>query len=147
MHSPTCQTPIHSGRSELLLVEDHDHFRGLVKQALECFLPGWVILEASSVATALDELRQSPVAVLICDISLPDGVATDVVDRLPSLHRADTRVILFSNHQAAEFEPLLARQDIHGFITKERGLKELAQLVESIAARAPDPHYPPISHV
>lgn len=146
MQSSTYQFPITPGQRALLLVEDHDDFRQLVKKAFECFLPGWQIREADSVASAVEQLRLSPFDVMICDMTLPDGVATDVVDALPSLTRQTTRVVVFSNHHESQIALLRARPDIHGFTSKERGLKELALLVERVAS-APDFNPPPLTHV
>lgn len=134
MHALQCQPPPSPGLPALLLVEDHDSYRELVKKALGTFLPGWQIQEAGSVSAAVEELGRSAFDVVICDMTLPDGAATDVVDKLPLLQGQKTRVIVFSNHLEAQIAPLRTRTDIHGFITKERGLKELAQMVQHVAA-------------
>ena len=127
-----------SSRPIVLLVEDHDGYRRIVRQALECFLPGWKVCEADCARSAAEMLRRDGAGVLVCDLILPDGTAADLVDQLPGLGCGDTKVIVFSNHSTEAFKPLRARQQVHGCLMKERGLRELASLIEHAAGgRAP----------
>lgn len=128
-----------SSRPIILLVEDHDGYRRIVRQALECFLPGWTLREADCLRSAAEMLRDGGARVLVCDLMLPDGTAADLVDQLPSMKCDETKVIVFSNHSAEALEPLLARPQVHGYLMKERGLRELAVMIEQ-AANAGGPY-------
>jgi DNA-binding NtrC family response regulator len=123
-----------SSSSVVLLVEDHDGYRRIVRQALECFLPAWTVCEADSVLAAKEVLRTGEVTVVVCDLTLPDGSATDLVGLLPSLTTKEPRVIIFSNHSAESLESLRGFHQVHDCLTKERGLKELASIIEHAAA-------------
>ena len=133
MQPSSSQSLSRSKQATLLLVEDHDDYRQLVTKALNTFLPGWQVLEGCSVASALDVFQTSVIDVMVCDLNLPDGVAFDVLDRLSPASREMTKVIIFSNHSTEQLKGIPERTDIHGYITKERGLKELAQLIERVA--------------
>lgn len=124
-----------SSRPLVLLVEDHDGYRRIVRQALECFLPEWTVSEADGVQSAAEMLGQSRADVLVCDLILPDGTAADLVDQLPALKCDQTQVIVFSNHSAEALEPLRNRPQVRGCLMKERGLKELALMIEQTTPR------------
>jgi len=118
----------------VLLVEDHDGYRRIVQQALECFLPGWLVCEADGVQAATDVLRKAQASVLVCDLMLPDGTAADLVEQLPALGRGQTKVIVFSNHSEEALAPLRTLPQVHGCLTKEHGLRALAMMIEQTAA-------------
>ena len=126
-------SPSQPKQATLLLVEDHDDYRQVVKLALNSFLPDWLVLEGDSVAAASEVLQNSAVDVLVCDLTLPDGLAFDLLDRLAQISPGQIKVIIISNHSAEQLEAIPERADIHGYFTKERGLKELAHLIEQVA--------------
>ena len=132
--SPPSPTRCESSSSVVLLVEDHDGYRRIVRQALECFLPTWTVCEADSVLAAKQMLQAGEVTVVVCDLTLPDGSATDLVGLLPSLTTKEPQVIIFSNHSAESLESLRGLHQVYGCLTKERGLKELASIIEQAAA-------------
>lgn len=130
---PSSSTNFSAGGSSgpvILLVEDHDGYRRIVRQALECFLPGWTVCEADCVQSASETLLRASVSVLVCDLMLPDGTAADLVDQLSDMNCDDTKVIVFSNHSSKALEPLRAREQVHGCLMKDRGLRALASMIE-----------------
>lgn len=132
--SPSSPTRCESSSSVVLLVEDHDGYRRIVRQALECFLPAWTVCEADSVLAAKQMLQACEVTVVVCDLTLPDGSATDLVGLLPTLTTQEPQVIIFSNHSVESLESLRGLHQVYGCLTKERGLKELASIIEHAAA-------------
>jgi DNA-binding NarL/FixJ family response regulator len=118
----------------VLLVEDHDGYRRVVRHALECFLPGWSFSEADGVQAAAEVLRTGGAGVLVCDLMLPDGTAADLVDQLRALDCGQTKVIVFSNHSEEALAPLRTRPQVHGCLTKEHGLKALAMMIQQTGA-------------
>lgn len=131
-----------SGKSRLiLLVEDHDLYRDVVRAALGRYLPDYEILEADCVAAALPVLHAHSIDVLIVDMTLPDGSAIDLLDQCGYFIRQGVKVIVLSSHSSADMLPVLSRGDVHGFVSKEQGLKTLAEsstAVCSTHAHAPD---------
>jgi DNA-binding NarL/FixJ family response regulator len=73
--------------------------------------------------------------VMVCDLMLPDGTAADLMDQLSGLKCDKTQVIVFSNHSTEALEPLRGHPQVRGCLMKERGLKELALMIEQTKPR------------
>lgn len=114
----------------LLLVEDHQGYREVMRTALACYLPGFEVVEAESIATALTALETRRFDVMVTDMTLPDGSGADLVDQAGRFTRDGMKVILISGHDSRDMQPALDRSDVHGFVAKENGVKALAQAVK-----------------
>ncbi|MBE7498256.1 MAG: response regulator [Verrucomicrobiaceae bacterium] len=132
MESSLLSSPSKGCRPNVLLVEDHRGYRQVVKLGLETFLDGWEVAEAESVAEAGRILRGQAFRVLVCDMVLPDGSAADVVEECAAAKSGGMRVILFSNHSEEQMKFADSHPCIHGQIAKERGVRELARLIEHL---------------
>lgn len=121
---------IRSGESKvILLVEDHDIYREVVRAALGKYLPDFELVAAGCVAAALLLLKSRKIDVLVVDMTLPDGCAIDLVEQAEQFIEQGLKVIVFSSHSSAEMLPVLSRNDVHGYVSKEQGLKALAQVI------------------
>ena len=127
--SPTIQPPL----PVMLVVEDHEVYRRLLVQSLGRFLTNWRVLEANSIGSALEVLQHADVSVLVCDLTLPDGLATELLDAFPDRAKEKTKVVLLSNHSAEHLNQLALRPDVHGCMCKESGTKELARMIRRVA--------------
>ena len=126
----------HSNRSSnsgvILLVEDHDMYREVVRAALGKYLPHFELLEADCVAAALPVLQSRHIDVMVVDMTLPDGSAIDLVEQSRYFIEQGVKVIVLSSHSSADMLPVLSRPDVHGFVSKEQGLKTLAETITAI---------------
>lgn len=126
----------HSNRSAnsgvILLVEDHDIYREVVRAALGKYLPHFEIVEADCVAAALPMLHARPVDVMVVDMTLPDGSAIDLVEQCGAFIQQGMKVIVLSSHSTADMLPVLSRRDVHGYVSKEQGLKAVAEAINEI---------------
>ncbi len=126
----------HSNRSGksgvILLVEDHDLYRDVVRAALGRYLPNYELLEADCVAAALPVLQSHPIDVMVVDMTLPDGSAIDLVEQCGYYIEQGIKVIVLSSHSIADMLPVLSRSDVHGYVSKEQGLKTLAETITAI---------------
>ncbi len=126
----------------ILLVEDHDIYREVVRAALGKYLPHFRMVEADSVAAALPVLSSHPVDFLLIDMTLPDGLATDLLDQgAYFITQQGVKVIVLSSHSSADMLPVLSRPDVQGFVSKEQGLKALAEAITEVC-RASTPEVP-----
>ena len=123
----------------ILLVEDHDMYREVVRAALGKYLPGFQLLEAACVAAALPVLRAHPIDVMVVDMTLPDGSAIDMVEQSREFIAQGVKVIVLSSHSSADMLPFLSRPDVHGFVSKEQGLKTLAETITAVCSTAAAP--------
>lgn len=128
----------HSNRSSnsevILLVEDHDIYREVVRAALGKYLPHFEMVEAECVAAALPVLNARKIDVLVVDMTLPDGSAIDLVEQCGCFIRRGMKVIVLSSHSMADMLPVLSRRDVHGYVSKEQGLKALADTITEICS-------------
>ncbi len=122
-----------SGKSGLiLLVEDHDLYREVVRAALGRYLPHFEMVEADCVAAALPVLQAHKIDVMVVDMTLPDGSAIDLVEQSRYFIEQGVKVIVLSSHSSADMLPVLSRSDVHGFVSKEQGLKTLAEAITAV---------------
>ncbi|MDZ4404525.1 response regulator transcription factor [Prosthecobacter sp.] len=133
----------HSNRSGesrvILLVEDHDIYREVVRAALGKYLPDFEMVEAGSVASALPILQSHKVDVMVIDMTLPDGSAVDLVEQARCFIEQGVKVIVFSSHSTADMLPVLSRRDVHGYVSKEQGLKMLSEVIlETCSGEMPE---------
>jgi DNA-binding NarL/FixJ family response regulator len=130
----------HSNRTDIsgviLLVEDHDIYRDVVCAALGIYLPQFELLEAECVAAALPKLQAHHVDVMVVDMTLPDGSAIDLVEQSRDFIEQGVKVIVLSSHSSADMLPFLSRPDVHGFVSKEQGIKTLAETITAICSTA-----------
>lgn len=130
----TPQANRHSSEAgTILLVEDHQGYREVMKAALGSYLPSFQVVEAESVQTALVALSERVFEVMVTDMTLPDGSAIELLDGAGSCIAAGMKVITISGHDSREMLPVLNRDDVHGYVSKESGLRALAQSVMSVA--------------
>ena len=130
----TPQANRHSSEAgTILLVEDHQGYREVMKAALGSYLPSFQVVEAESVQTALVALSERVFEVMVTDMTLPDGSAIELLDGAGSCIAAGMKVITISGHDSREVLPVLNRNDVHGHVSKESGLRALAQSVMSVA--------------
>lgn len=130
----TPQANRHSSEAgTILLVEDHQAYREVMKAALGSYLPSFQVVEAESVQTALAALSERVFEVMVTDMTLPDGSAIELLDGAGSCIAAGMKVITISGHDSREMQPVLNRDDVHGYVSKESGLRALAQSVMSVA--------------
>lgn len=132
----------HSNRSVnsgvILLVEDHDIYREVVRAALGRYLPHFEMVEADCVAAALPLLNTRRVDVMVIDMTLPDGSAIDLVEQCGAFIQQGAKVIVLSSHSTADMMPVLSRRDVHGYVSKEQGIKALAEAITEICGTAGD---------
>ena len=120
----------------ILLVEDHDIYREVVRAALGKYLPQFEMVEADCVAAALPVLNARPINVMVVDMTLPDGSAIDLVEQCAAFIQQGMKVIVLSSHSTADMLPVLSRHDVHGFVSKEQGLKALAEAITATCCAA-----------
>jgi DNA-binding NarL/FixJ family response regulator len=124
----------------ILLVEDHDSYREVVRTALGKYLPGFEIVEAGSIAAALPLLESHKMDVMVVDMTLPDGSAIDLLEQAGQSIEQGMKVIVFSSHSTTEMLPVLSRSDVQGYVSKEHGLKALALVILDTCNISTDEH-------
>src|SRR3954447_8287530 len=79
-------------RHRMLIVEDHQETRTLLRRILALTLTGWDVVEATTVEEGLAQLDPPPDCVLL-DLELPDGPGEAVLRKVRQ-DRLQTRVVV-----------------------------------------------------
>lgn len=115
--------------STLLVVDDHEGFRGFVSTLLEGdrFSIAGVAKDGESALDAVNRLRPD---LVLLDIQLPGIGGFEVAERLASgAHRPD--VVLTSTREATDFGARLSNAPVLGFVPKnELSVEAISRLVE-----------------
>jgi DNA-binding NarL/FixJ family response regulator len=84
-----------SGRTRVMIVEDHADFRNLMEVLLGNQPDIKLVAQAGSLAEARDQAARFEVDVAILELGLPDGSGADLIPDLRRTSR-DVRVIILS---------------------------------------------------
>jgi DNA-binding response OmpR family regulator len=125
--------------SRILVVDDDDDIRGLVRQLLE--RAGHQVREASDGKKALRELFKAPADLVILDIAMPelDGWAT--LERIRDM--SDVPVLMLTAHHA-ELERVRGLQGgADDYVSKPFGRQELVARVQALLRRSGTRHEQP----
>lgn len=116
--------PKQEGRPLVLLVEDHDDTRFMLKFILE--QDGYVILEAANGLEAVETAAREHPDLVLTDASLPglDGISAARRMREQELLR-DMPIVILSGHAGAEFHDAALAAGCDASITKPVNLAEL----------------------
>jgi DNA-binding response OmpR family regulator len=116
--------------NDILIVEDDDTLRGLIKRNLEA--RGCVVREAVTAGEATAAVLESPPDLMLLDIGLPDRSGWDVVRELAardaSVPTAVISAVRVSVERLQEFKPV-------AFLPKPFPLDALVRLVEEGPAK------------
>lgn len=106
-----------TGRTDVLVVDDHAGFRRLARRMLEA--AGLTVAEAADGAAATGASRTLRPRLVLVDIQLPD---TDgfALARLLSRAQPDQVVVLTSGRDPADFGGRIEAASAAGFVAKER---------------------------
>jgi DNA-binding NarL/FixJ family response regulator len=101
----------------MLIVDDHEVFRGTARLLLEA--EGFVVVgEAADGASALGEADRLRPDVVVLDVQLPDMTGFEVSRRLLTDGLVG-RVVLVSSRHASEYGELIDESGAIGFISKD----------------------------
>lgn len=118
---------------KILLLEDHPIFRFGVRQLLNQRWPDAEIVEADTLAAALQLVRRDGLQVAIVDLNLPDAQGLESVSQL---RRAapNLRLLVLSLHVETTYATRVLELGAAGYLTKDRASDELITALERIIA-------------
>lgn len=137
--TPVPATPI-TKIQRLLIIEDDEALRRTLVAALSPHAKSTTT--CTTIAEALAALaRPMHPDLIILDVSLPDGTAFDVLDRVAMLPAMPT-IIAISGQASPDQSFRLAQRGVRAFLPKPFDLATLERTVESVQAQPPDliPH-------
>jgi two-component system cell cycle sensor histidine kinase/response regulator CckA len=121
----------------ILLVEDEDMLRGLIRELLE--IKGFKVLEASQGVEALEmmEAAEKPVDLVLTDVVMPHMSGSELVERLKGDYPA-LKVIFMSGYTGANNAAIHKSLEMPGvaFLQKPFRLNALISVVEGLLGPA-----------
>jgi CheY-like chemotaxis protein len=118
----------------VLLVDDVEALRRLVRRALQLRGGFEVVAEAADGRTAIEAAAKLQPDVVVLDLGLPDLAGRDVLTML-RVAAPDMRVVVFTGGDAGE-KPSV-RAEVEGFVLKGDTVQYLVELLDDLSRRGP----------
>lgn len=117
----------------VLVADDHAVVRAGIRHILESMPGVSVIAEASDGPTALQLARELRPDIIILDVSMPGGSGLSV---LSDLRRdvAESRILMLSMHDDAEYIAESVRAGTNGYLLKDSAATDLRAAVRAVMA-------------
>jgi DNA-binding NarL/FixJ family response regulator len=115
----------------VLVADDHMIVRTGIRHVLESEAEFEVVGEAASGTEALALTSQLHPDVVVLDISMPEMTGLEVAGRLRA-SSPDTRVLILSMHDHAEYVLESVRAGAHGYLLKDTAATELRDAIRAI---------------
>ena len=120
-----------AGNTDILIVEDQDNMRALLREYLQFAFPGSTVLEAANGHSALELAHGRRPRLVVMDVNLPDANGIE----LTTLIRAalpDTEVIVVSQFDGQAYIDHAAVAGAFAYVIKERIHAELLPLARRV---------------
>jgi len=117
----------------VLVADDHAVVRAGIRHILESMPGVAVVAEASDGPSALKLAREQRPDVIILDVSMPGGSGLGVLEQLRH-DRQDTRILMLSMHDDAEYIAESVRAGTHGYLLKDSAATDLRAAVSAVMA-------------
>ena len=130
----------------VLVVDDKPNMLGLLVKVLK---PVARVIAAKNVRDAIAVLEREPVAVVVCDLRMPDGDGLEVLRGMKS-RNIEAPFILMTGYATVATAVQAMREGAFDYVTKPfdpddlRGLVERALAQSAVLAHTPEPSTPPV---
>lgn len=114
-----------------LIADDHALVRAGIRALVEKIDGVTVVAEAGQVSEALRLISELKPDLILLDITMPDGNGFDVLESVVK-ESSDTRVIVLTVHDAAEYALRALREGAAGFLPKSAASVELEQAIQTV---------------
>jgi len=112
----------------MLIVEDQDYMRQLLREFLQAAFPGKSILEAGDGRSALALCKEHRPGVVLMDIGLPDANGIELTAKIKSM-LPGTAVIIVSSHSGSAYTERARATGAFAYVAKELIYGELLPVV------------------
>lgn len=118
---------------KILLLEDHPIVRIGVRQLIANRWPEAEVIEAETLAAALDLVRRDGLLAAVVDLNLPDAEGLESVSQLRKA-APNLRILVLSLNTEAAYATRALQLGAAGYLNKERAADELIVALEKIMA-------------
>lgn len=117
---------------KILIVEDSDIYRQILKEILHYRFPQMVIAEAKDGEGALNKVIASPFDIIFMDIKLPGENGLELTRKIKSQYPATT-IIILTSYDLPEYREASVQYKANHFLAKGSTTKDqIITLVEAI---------------
>ena len=120
----------------MLIVEDQDFMRRMLREYLQGAYPDAVIMEAADGARALELCGSHSPQLVLMDVRLPDANGIDLTAQVRKM-LPDTEVIIISQHAGRAYVERARAAGAFAYITKDKVYRGLLPTVGRALGRAP----------
>ena len=120
----------------MLIVEDQDFMRQMLREYLQSAYPDAAIMEAADGARALELCRSRSPQLVVMDVGLPDANGIDLTARVKEM-LPETAVIIVSQHAGHAYVERARAAGAFAYITNDKAYRELLPTVGRALGRAP----------
>jgi DNA-binding NarL/FixJ family response regulator len=118
-------------RKKILIVDDHQFVRELIKDYLTNYLFFEVIGEATNGYDALEKIEILRPDVILMDISYPEMSGLEVTKAIPNISEDVQTLLLISDDEKA-FLPQFLKNGVKGFIFKDHLINEIGEAIKLV---------------
>lgn len=120
--------------TKILIIEDHDDFRAMVKSYLEKQDLSMEVFEApTGESGVVKALREKP-EIILMDIRLPNMSGIDAAGRIKK-YLPGCKIIILTMFETEAFRSIFKSQDIEAYIGKSELYEKLVPLLKEILVR------------
>lgn len=112
----------------MLIVEDQDYMRRMLREFLQAAFPGKNILEAGDGRSALTLCSERRPRIVLMDIGLPDANGIELTAKIKTI-LPETAVIIVSSHAGSAYTERARAAGAFAYVTKEAVHEELLPAV------------------
>lgn len=118
----------------MLIVEDQDYMRRMLREFLQAAFPDKNILEASNGRSALALCTERRPGIVLMDIGLPDANGIDLTAQIKTM-LPDTAVIIVSNQTGNAYTERAKAAGAFAYVSKEAVHDELLPTISAALGR------------
>ncbi len=115
----------------ILIVEDHDSFRTILRDWLRTSLPDLHLMEARTGEEAFDLISNKLPDLILMDIGLPVMNGIEATRRIKAVS-PQVKVVIVTSHEGPEYEADAAKVGADGYIIKRKMVSELVPAIREL---------------
>ncbi len=122
-------------KATVLIVEDHDNFRFILRDWLKTSLPDLHLMEAKSGEEAFSLISTMLPDIVLMDIGLPAMNGIEVTRRIKTIC-PQVQVVMLTSYEGPEYEADAATVGASAFVTKRKMVSELIPVMSDLLSQA-----------
>lgn len=120
----------------MLIVEDQDYMRRMLREFLQAAFPGRNIFEAADGRSALALCNERRPRLVLMDIGLPDANGIELTEQI-KIMLPDTAIIIVSNHSGSAYTERAKAAGAFAYINKQAVHEKLLPSVNAALGLPP----------